>query len=113
MATPSDPSNQEAVVRRKNNGPPIKFLIPLIYAPALPLIRLTLRHKPVLRDRLFTAVLAGGFAHGFYLMYPFLDTPWSCHNVESLTLVSVVHVDYVFWRTSLSVLTDLYDKESK
>ncbi|KAG2407899.1 uncharacterized protein HKW66_Vig0027210 [Vigna angularis] len=73
MATPSDPSNQEAVLRRKNNGPPIKFLIPLIYAPVLPLIRLTLRHKPVLRDRLFTAVLAGGFAHGFYLMYPFLD----------------------------------------
>ncbi|XP_022639486.1 uncharacterized protein LOC106768488 isoform X2 [Vigna radiata var. radiata] len=73
MASSSDPSNQETVLRRKNNGPPIKFLIPLIYAPVLPLIRLTLRHKPVLRDRLFTAVLAGGFAHGFYLMYPFLD----------------------------------------
>ncbi|KAL9326257.1 hypothetical protein ACSQ67_006902 [Phaseolus vulgaris] len=87
MATPSDPSNQEAVMRRKNNGPPIKFLIPLIYAPALPLIRLALRHKPVLRDRLFTAVLAGGFAHGFYLMYPFLDTPWSCYNVRVKKLV--------------------------
>ncbi|KAG4390625.1 hypothetical protein GLYMA_05G010400v4 [Glycine max] len=72
MATPSDPSNQEAVVRRRNNGPPIKFLLPLIYAPVLPLIRLSLRHKPVLRDRLFTAVLAGAFAHGFYLVYPFL-----------------------------------------
>ncbi|RZC10402.1 hypothetical protein D0Y65_010935 [Glycine soja] len=68
MATPSDPSNQEAVVRRRNNGPPIKFLLPLIYAPVLPLIRLSLRHKPVLRDRLFTAVLAGAFAHGFYLV---------------------------------------------
>ncbi|ESW26947.1 hypothetical protein PHAVU_003G161000 [Phaseolus vulgaris] len=73
MATPSDPSNQEAVMRRKNNGPPIKFLIPLIYAPALPLIRLALRHKPVLRDRLFTAVLAGGFAHGFYLITDLYD----------------------------------------
>ncbi|KAI3447167.1 hypothetical protein Pfo_003832 [Paulownia fortunei] len=63
---PSDPSNRD-VVRRQNKGPPFKFLVPLIYAPALPLIRLSLRHRPVLRDRLFTAVLAGAFAHGFYL----------------------------------------------
>ncbi|CAJ2634843.1 unnamed protein product [Trifolium pratense] len=67
--SPFDPFNQEPVaVRKKNNGPPIKFLVPLIYAPVLPLIRLSLRHKPVLRDRLFTAVLAGAFAHGFYLI---------------------------------------------
>lgn len=26
----------------------------------------------MLRDRVFTAVLAGGFLHGFYLVYPFL-----------------------------------------
>ncbi|PNY00804.1 hypothetical protein L195_g024091 [Trifolium pratense] len=64
--SPFDPFNQEPVaVRKKNNGPPIKFLVPLIYAPVLPLIRLSLRHKPVLRDRLFTAVLAGAFAHAF------------------------------------------------
>ncbi|KAL0315794.1 UNVERIFIED_CONTAM: hypothetical protein Sradi_5457600 [Sesamum radiatum] len=67
---PSDPSNQD-VIRRQKKGAPIKFLVPLIYAPVLPLIRLSLRHKPVLRDRLFTAVLAGAFAHGFYLVYPF------------------------------------------
>ncbi|KAK7330157.1 hypothetical protein VNO77_24343 [Canavalia gladiata] len=73
MATPSDPSNQEAVVRRKNNGPPIKFLVPLVYAPVLPLIRLSLRHRPVLRDRLFTAVLAGAFAHGCYLVTDLYD----------------------------------------
>ena len=34
-------------------------------------VRLGLRHKPVLRDRLFTAVLAGAFLHGGYLVYPF------------------------------------------
>ncbi|XP_028114422.1 uncharacterized protein LOC114312390 [Camellia sinensis] len=51
---------------------PLKFLFPLIYAPVLPLIRIQLRHNPVLRDRLFTVVLAGAFARGFYLMYPFL-----------------------------------------
>ncbi|KAG8376181.1 hypothetical protein BUALT_Bualt09G0036500 [Buddleja alternifolia] len=58
-------------VRRRNKGRQLKFLIPLIYAPVLPLIRLSLRHRPVLRDRLFTAVLAGAFAHGMYLVYPF------------------------------------------
>ncbi|CAJ2634844.1 uncharacterized protein LOC123882310 [Trifolium pratense] len=72
--SPFDPFNQEPVaVRKKNNGPPIKFLVPLIYAPVLPLIRLSLRHKPVLRDRLFTAVLAGAFAHGFYLISDLYD----------------------------------------
>ncbi|CAK7351057.1 unnamed protein product [Dovyalis caffra] len=70
MASSSDPTNREAAtaIRRKNNGPPFKFLVPLIYAPVLPLIRLTLRKNPVVRDRLFTAVLAGAFAHGFYLI---------------------------------------------
>ncbi|KAE9601840.1 hypothetical protein Lalb_Chr13g0302091 [Lupinus albus] len=73
MASPSDPSNQDAVVRRRNNGPPFKFLFPLIYAPVLPLIRLSLRHKPVLRDRLFAAVLAGAFIHGSYLVSDLYD----------------------------------------
>ncbi|OEL26535.1 hypothetical protein BAE44_0012442 [Dichanthelium oligosanthes] len=45
------------------------LLLPLVYAPVLPLIRIGLRHKPVLRDRLFYGVLAGAFAHGAYLMY--------------------------------------------
>ncbi|KAG2718681.1 hypothetical protein I3760_03G230600 [Carya illinoinensis] len=71
MASPSDPSRQEAAIKRQRKGPPIKFLLPLIYAPALPLIRLSLRKNPVLRDRLFTLVLAGAFAHGMYLVYPF------------------------------------------
>ncbi|XP_022897486.1 uncharacterized protein LOC111411158 [Olea europaea var. sylvestris] len=72
MASPSDPSKQN-VVRKQNKGAPIKFLVPLIYAPVLPLIRLTLRHRPVLRDRLFTGVLAGAFAHGLYLVTDIYD----------------------------------------
>ncbi|XVE98272.1 hypothetical protein REPUB_Repub03eG0091300 [Reevesia pubescens] len=71
MATPSDPSNSEVVYRRQNKGPPFKFLVPLVYAPVLPLIRLSLRKNPVLRDRLFTIVLAGAFIHGSYLVYPY------------------------------------------
>ncbi|GKV06440.1 hypothetical protein SLEP1_g18338 [Rubroshorea leprosula] len=69
MASPSDPS--QLAHRKQQKGPPFKFLVPLIYAPVLPLIRLGLRKNPVLRDRLFTLVLAGGFAHGLYLVYPF------------------------------------------
>ncbi|KAK3025743.1 hypothetical protein RJ639_035117, partial [Escallonia herrerae] len=70
MASSSDPSEQMAAFRRQrenNRGRQLKFLVPLIYAPVLPLIRLSLRHKPVLRDRLFIGVLVGAFAHGAYL----------------------------------------------
>ncbi|XP_052182097.1 uncharacterized protein LOC127794871 [Diospyros lotus] len=72
-SSPSDPSNQQAAVRKQNRGIPLKFLFPLIYAPVLPLIRIQLRRNPVLRDRLFTAVLAGAFAHGFYLVTDLYD----------------------------------------
>ncbi|XP_038699039.1 uncharacterized protein LOC119996467 isoform X2 [Tripterygium wilfordii] len=70
MAPPSDPSRWEpnAAARRQNRGPPFKFLVPLVYAPILPLIRLSLRRNPVLRDRLFFGVLVGAFAHGAYLV---------------------------------------------
>ncbi|KAA8535044.1 hypothetical protein F0562_030047 [Nyssa sinensis] len=72
MASQPDPSNQQVGVRRQNRGIPFKYMLPLIYAPVLPLIRIQLRRNPVLRDRLFAAVLAGAFAHGFYLVYPFV-----------------------------------------
>ncbi|XWS17179.1 hypothetical protein CRYUN_Cryun33cG0045900 [Craigia yunnanensis] len=73
MPTPSDPSNSEVVYRRQNKGPPFKFLVPLVYAPVLPLIRLSLRKNPVLRDRLFTIVLVGAFVHGSYLVSDLYD----------------------------------------
>ncbi|KAF9606377.1 hypothetical protein IFM89_025066 [Coptis chinensis] len=68
----SDISNGEGVVMRPKRSPPFKFLLPLIYAPALPLIRIAFRRNPVVRDRLFTAVLAGGLFHGFYLIRNFM-----------------------------------------
>ncbi|XP_058182746.1 uncharacterized protein LOC131300777 [Rhododendron vialii] len=73
MASPSDSSNQQAAMRRQNRGIQFKFLVPLIYAPVLPLIRIQLRRNPVLRDRLFTAVLAGALAHGIYLVTDLYD----------------------------------------
>ncbi|XVF88432.1 hypothetical protein PTKIN_Ptkin19aG0050700 [Pterospermum kingtungense] len=73
MNAPSDPSNSEVVYRRQNKGPSFKFLVPLVYAPVLPLIRLSLRKNPVMRDRLFTLVLAGAFIHGSYLVSDLYD----------------------------------------
>ncbi|KAK9947624.1 hypothetical protein M0R45_003239 [Rubus argutus] len=70
----SDPANQEAAaIRKRSKSSQIKFLVPLIYAPVLPLIRLSLRKNPVVRDRLFTAVLVGAFAHGSYLVTDLYD----------------------------------------
>ncbi|GMH20539.1 hypothetical protein Nepgr_022380 [Nepenthes gracilis] len=75
MSSSSDISNQEAapVMKHQKKGPPFILLAPLIYAPILPLIRISLRHKPILRDRLFIAVLAGAFAHGAYLVTDLYD----------------------------------------
>ncbi|CAH1449048.1 unnamed protein product [Lactuca virosa] len=70
----SQPADGDGVYMRQSKGAPFKFLVPLIYAPVLPLIRLTLRHKPVLRDRLFTAVLVGAVAHGTYLVSDLYDS---------------------------------------
>ncbi|KAJ7286730.1 hypothetical protein O6H91_08G030600 [Diphasiastrum complanatum] len=58
---------------RQPRKPPIKFLVPLIYAPLLPLIRIGLRTRPVLRDRVFATVLAAGLFHGIYLVTDLYD----------------------------------------
>jgi hypothetical protein len=101
MASSSDPS--KPVMERKKKGAPIKFLVPLIYAPALPLIRLSLRHKPVLRDRLFGLVLVGAFAHGFYLVYPLYD----CFGAFLCDLVKLAFM-YCIWNMHVWVLGELF-----
>lgn len=45
-----------------------KFLFPLLYAPALPLIRIALRNHPQMRNRAFGAGIAVGLAHAGYVM---------------------------------------------
>ncbi|KAG0517189.1 hypothetical protein BDA96_09G066900 [Sorghum bicolor] len=80
MASSSSSSSSRfddpAAVRRppqRERKPPYMLLLPLIYAPVLPLIRIGLRHNPVVRDRLFYGVLAGAFAHGAYLISELYD----------------------------------------
>nr|ABK27051.1 unknown [Picea sitchensis] len=63
-------------IRRQPRKPPFKYLVPLVYAPILPLIKITLKRQPVLRDRLFFLVLGGAFCHGSYLIT-------DLYNVES------------------------------
>ncbi|GJM94759.1 hypothetical protein PR202_ga11435 [Eleusine coracana subsp. coracana] len=58
--------------QQQQRKPPLLMLLPLIYAPVLPLIRIGLRHNPVWRDRLFYGVLAGAFAHGTYLILAYV-----------------------------------------
>ncbi|CAL4902701.1 unnamed protein product [Urochloa decumbens] len=71
MASRSSSQFDDPAARRppqRERKPPYMLLLPLIYAPVLPLIRIGLRHNPVVRDRLFYGVLAGAFAHGAYLI---------------------------------------------
>ncbi|KAL9242412.1 hypothetical protein vseg_016407 [Gypsophila vaccaria] len=79
MASSYDPSNKDSMKNQqmhRKKGPNLMLFLPLIYAPVLPLIRITMKHKPVMRDRLFYGVLAGAFIHGTYLVT-------DLYNVES------------------------------
>ncbi|XP_074269035.1 uncharacterized protein LOC141592324 [Silene latifolia] len=76
MASPNDSSDQDSMKQQqlyRKRGPNLLLLLPLIYAPVLPLIRITLKRQPVLRDRLFYGVLAGAFIHGTYLVTDLYD----------------------------------------
>ncbi|RAL37246.1 hypothetical protein DM860_004168 [Cuscuta australis] len=95
MASPTDPKIQtEQKMVRTQRKPPFMMLLPLVYAPVLPLIRISLRHNPVVRDRLFYGVLAGAFAHGLYLisistyntmcLYPYRRPTYHIINEEIL-----------------------------
>ena len=44
------------------------MMVPLLYAPLLPLIRLGLRHNPRARDRAFAGAVLTALAHAGYIM---------------------------------------------
>ncbi len=50
-----------------------KYMFPLLYAPILPLIRISLRKRPVLRDRMFGLGVLTAFLHGGYILLFDLD----------------------------------------
>ncbi len=45
-----------------------RMMVPLLYAPLLPLIRLGLRNNPPLRDAAFGAAVLAALAHAGYIM---------------------------------------------
>ena len=45
-----------------------KFIVPLIYAPLLPLIRIGFKHNPPVRDGLFAFGIFSGLMHAGYVM---------------------------------------------
>jgi hypothetical protein len=51
--TPPVQAQPSHVHARKSNVPPLKYMAPLIFAPIIPLLRLSLRNKPKLRDAAF------------------------------------------------------------
>ena len=57
-------------------------------------VRIALRKNPVVRDRLFTAVLAGAFAHGFYLVYPFISCIFFDHCSYHIALRILESCDF-------------------
>ncbi|CAI6006289.1 unnamed protein product [Closterium sp. NIES-64] len=68
IASPASlPAEAIRPARRFSKAPDFWLLTPLLYAPLLPLIRISLRHKPQLRDRLFAAAVGGAFMHGAWL----------------------------------------------
>lgn len=60
--------------RQESRGPSWQFLLPLAYAPLLPLIRIGFRSQPMLRDRLFTAAVGAALLHGGYLCTQLYDS---------------------------------------
>eukprot|EP00850_Spirogloea_muscicola_P019380 SM000189S04097 [mRNA] locus=s189:95690:96648:+ [translate_table: standard] len=59
--------------RRGRHGPKLEYLVPLVYAPILPLIRISLRSRPVLRDRVFLGAVGAALLHGGYLVTGLYD----------------------------------------
>lgn len=53
--------------RRRRGG--VQLVVPLLAAPALPLIRIGLRHNPPLRDKAFAAVVLAALAHAGSIMF--------------------------------------------
>ncbi|GJP77451.1 hypothetical protein CLOP_g7845 [Closterium sp. NIES-67] len=76
----ADSRQGEAIrpARRFSKPPNFWLLSTLVYAPLLPLIRISFRHQPKLRNRLFVGALATAFAHGAYMTHYF-------YNAESYT----------------------------
>jgi hypothetical protein len=58
---------RSAAFNAKRAAGQYRLLRPLMFAPLLPLIRISLRHHPRARHAAFSAAIASMFAHAAYL----------------------------------------------
>lgn len=58
---------QQSLDSRRKRNVNWFLLTPLLFAPILPLIRITLRHRPRVRDILFKGTLGAAFTHSALL----------------------------------------------
>ena len=58
----------QAAPYTRKEGPDLALVAPLIYGPMLPIIRITFKNRPVLRDRLFFSCIGLATVHGFYVI---------------------------------------------
>ncbi|BDA46809.1 hypothetical protein COCOBI_09-2620 [Coccomyxa sp. Obi] len=63
-------SGSEEPLTPRRRGPNWGILVPLIYAPLLPLIRIGLKNRvaPATRDKIFGAAVLTALAHAGYVM---------------------------------------------
>lgn len=76
----------QSTVSRKERRVNWFLLSPLAFAPILPLIRITLRRQPVLRDWMFRGTLATAFLHSALLaagFYNFNDNERTLEPTEA------------------------------
>ena len=59
---------------KRSQGPKFKYLVPLIYAPLLPLIRIGFQKHSHIRPYAFGIALAAAVTHGAYLILFDLDS---------------------------------------
>eukprot|EP00053_Salpingoeca_punica_P005627 m.55629 g.55629 ORF g.55629 m.55629 type:complete len:80 (-) comp13327_c0_seq1:592-831(-) len=59
---------QASAPRRGQREVPLKYLVPLAYAPVLPIIRIALRKHPRARAVVFGTALTAALGHGIYLL---------------------------------------------
>lgn len=69
MSAPLSPDDFRRLNEERRASSLRKFMVPLFYAPLLPLIRVSLRHNPPLRDKAFAAGIACGLVHAGYVMF--------------------------------------------
>jgi hypothetical protein len=67
--TPRPLAARSAEYNAKRQASQRNMMVPLLYAPLAPLIRIGLRHNPPLRDAAFAGAIGVALIHAGYIMF--------------------------------------------